>query len=67
MDVKICEELDRRRGLDSNIFWIKTSQEEKGPRLTALDQLISNNRQNDPDNPILDDDDDDKEQQYWLA
>ncbi|KAI7962301.1 hypothetical protein MJO28_000395 [Puccinia striiformis f. sp. tritici] len=64
---RICEELDRRRGLDSNIFWIKTSQEEKGPRLTALDQLISNNRQNDPDNPILDDDDDDKEQQYWLA
>ncbi|POW14610.1 hypothetical protein PSTT_02826 [Puccinia striiformis] len=45
---RTCEELDRRRGLDSNIFWIKTSQEEKEPRLTALDRLISNDRQNDP-------------------
>ncbi|POW15600.1 hypothetical protein PSHT_06985 [Puccinia striiformis] len=45
---RTCEELDRRRGLDSNIFWIKPSQEEKEPRLTAWDRLISNDRQNDP-------------------
>ncbi|KAH9469649.1 hypothetical protein Pst134EA_006936 [Puccinia striiformis f. sp. tritici] len=67
---RTCEELDCCRGLDSNIFWEKTShsQEEKEPRLTALDRLILNDRQNDPDNLILDDDDDeDKEQQNWLA
>ncbi|POW22913.1 hypothetical protein PSHT_00720 [Puccinia striiformis] len=65
---RTCKELDRRRGLDSNIFWEKTShsQEEK-ERLTALDRLILNNRQNDPDNLILDDDDDNEEQQNWLA
>ncbi|KAH9450715.1 hypothetical protein Pst134EB_018240 [Puccinia striiformis f. sp. tritici] len=67
---RTCEELDCCCGLDSNIFWEKTShsQEEKEPRLTALDRLILNDRQNDPDNLILDDDDDDdKEQQNWLA
>ncbi|KAI9626670.1 hypothetical protein KEM48_010265 [Puccinia striiformis f. sp. tritici PST-130] len=58
---------NRRRGLDSNIFWIKTSQEEKEPRLTALDRLISNDRQNHPDNLSLEDDGDDEEQQNWMA
>ncbi|KNE88371.1 hypothetical protein PSTG_18229, partial [Puccinia striiformis f. sp. tritici PST-78] len=48
---RTCEELDCCCGLDSNIFWEKTShsQEEKEPRLTALDRLILNDRQNDPD------------------
>ncbi|OAV87550.1 hypothetical protein PTTG_03547 [Puccinia triticina 1-1 BBBD Race 1] len=62
---RTCEELDRRRRLDSNIFWIHTSQDERGPRLNTLDKLISDDCQNDPDN--LAEDADDEEKQNWLA
>ncbi|PLW09619.1 hypothetical protein PCANC_24952 [Puccinia coronata f. sp. avenae] len=64
---RTCEELDRRRGLESNIFWTaQPSQDERESRLTTLDKLVSENSDNDHDD-LLDHDAHIEEQQNWLA
>ncbi|KAA1076540.1 hypothetical protein PGT21_010727 [Puccinia graminis f. sp. tritici] len=66
---RTCEELDRRRGLESNIFWIiKPSPQDESredAHLTRLDRLVSLDCQNDPDNIL--EDLEDEEKQNWLA
>lgn len=66
---RTCEELDRRRGLESNIFWIiKPSPQDESreeAHLTRLDRLVSADGQNDPDNIL--EDPEDEEKQNWLA